>query len=314
MTIISIIIATYNRADYIGQMLDSLLNQKMEGDFDYELIIVDNNSSDRTKDIIFSYEDKFNNKLRYQFESKQGKSFALNAGIKNSKGDIVILTDDDVVLDPLWLTNIWRCFNEYGCDGLGGRILPLYPKNTPKWIKENNDLITGALVIYDYGDKNIEYKKPMYEFMGANLAFKRAVFDECGLFRTDIGAGVASQGEDTEFICRMLKKGKILYYCGQATVWHPADKLRMSLKYISQWNIKLGRYRFIVDEKGKIEDGLVCHFGIPRYLIFKIIATGFSLLIKIFNRREFLKAWIKLSLMLGTVTEIRKRKQCVQSA
>ena len=311
---ISIIIATYNRSKDIIGFFDSVLDQEITDEFEYELVVVDNNSIDDTKEIIHNYEDKFSGRLRYLFESKRGKSNALNYGVQNAKGEIFIFTDDDVILDPQWLKSIWKCYQEHDCDGVGGRILPIFPPNTPLWIKENRDYISGPLVIYDRGESTKKYDPSMIEFLGANYSFKREVFNDCGLFRTDVGPGISYVGEDTEFVNRAYKAGKNLYYCGKALVRHPTNIQRMKLKYIAKWSLGLGKYRFIVDEKGIIDENLVCYFGIPRYLIREIIMTALSLSIKLFNKREFLKSWKVLFINLGRTIEMRKVYLCSKSA
>ena len=87
--------------------------QDCEEGFDYEVIIVDNNSKSPRKDILEPYIRKFKGKIVYLSEPKQGKCFAVNTGIKNAKGDIIALTDDDIVADKYWLSNIYRCFKKY---------------------------------------------------------------------------------------------------------------------------------------------------------------------------------------------------------
>jgi len=306
MLYLSVIIATYNRCQMLPRVFKSLLNQKGIDAFDFEILVVDNNSTDKTAQVVDSFLPQFKNKLRYILETQQGKAFAVNRAIKESRGEILIFTDDDVVAGEFWLNNIVECFKKYNCDGLGGRVLAEYPQNTPGWVKENADILTGPIVLYDYGEEIKPYAKPMYEFLGANFAFKKSIFEECGYFRTDIGPGKGTLGEDTELINRFLKAGKKLYYCGKAVLWHPAESSRMSLKYIGNWNVALGRYRFIADEQRKIDQNLIYWFGMPRYLILNLFRNLIRLILNIFNKRGFLLAWIDLSRNWGKATEIRK--------
>ena len=318
MTKISIIIATRNRGGSLKKILDSLLSQKNDGSFEFEVIVVDNNSTDGTKATVESYLPKFNEatlaRLKYLFEPIKGKSCALNKGIKEAQGDITAFTDDDVVVDSQWLSQIVRCLEQYPCDGVGGRILPFYPKETPQWITDNKHLLSGPIVFYDQGELSKKYEKPMLEFLGANFAFRREVFNQCGLFRTDLGPGTPRIGEDTEFVNRLLKEKKVLYYCGNALVWHPVDVKRMNLRYIAKWNITLGRYRVLGDDQGKIPEHLTYYFGVPRYLINEIMHNGLRAITTIFNKPEFLKAWKQLFINLGKAMEIRRIYSCTKSA
>ncbi|MBF0503856.1 MAG: glycosyltransferase [Candidatus Omnitrophica bacterium] len=306
MQLLTIIIATYNRCYMLPRVFNSILNQKVNETFDFEILLADNNSTDQTRQIVESFLPQFKNKLHYLFEPQRGKAFAVNKAIKESRGDILVFTDDDVVADESWLLNIVECFRKHNCDGLGGRILAEYPKHAPRWVKDNADILTGPIVLYDYGMNIIPFAKPMHEFLGANFAFKKSLFMEYGFVRTDIGPGRGTLGEDTELINRFLKAGKKLYYCGNAVIWHPVEQNRMNLKYIGMWNVGLGRYRFIGDEHGKIDPSLVYYFGMPRYLIVQMFRDLLSLLINIFNKRKFLIAWIDLSRKWGIITEIRK--------
>lgn len=311
---VSLVIATYNRCKDLENTLESLLKQEGDGRIICEVLVIDNNSTDQTKEVVCAYQKKvaeFNPgrilmEFQYLFEPIQGKTYAVNKGIKAAKGNIIAFTDDDAVLDPAWLLSIIQCFENYKCDGVGGRIIPIYPERTPQWIKDNQDLISGPIVMYDHGEECKKYQKPMLEFFGANFAFKREVFNENGLFRTDIGPGAGTYGDDTEFISRLVTKGRSLYYCGKAVVRHPVDRKRMNLRYIAQWSFKLGRYRVIIDDHSMISNQLVFYFGIPRYLIREIVSDSASLLMKIFNKREFLKVWKKLFTNLGRVYEIRR--------
>lgn len=303
---ISIIICTYNRCESLKDTLDSLLNQENDGSLDCEVIVVDNNSKDKTKETIEHYLSQFNGRLRYVLELNQGLSYARNRGIKESKGHIVAFTDDDVILDKNWLNNIARCFNDYHCDGIGGRILPLYNKNTPQWIKENNDILNGPILLYDYGENVTSYRAAeLLPFFGANMAYKRECFARFGLFRTDLGVGQGKIGEDTEFFKRLEKAKMNLYYCGNALVWHKVKNSRLTLKYIAKWWIASGRYA-VTKDFGEIGKNTICYSGIPRWLIKEALKDSFSIIKNIFHKRRFLKAWIMAFWNIGRILEHRK--------
>lgn len=312
--LLSIIIATHNRAGTLTDALTRILNQKTDGSFEYELILVDNNSNDNTKTIVESFAARIDGRLRYLFESKRGKSNALNKGIKEARGEIIVFTDDDVIADPSWLMSIVQCFKIYQCDFAGGRVLPLYQQETPQWIKDNADILAGPIVRYDFGEnvKRLEkFQKPFHEFIGANFALKKELFEEVGMFRADLGPGTGTMGEDTEFIKRLVKKNKIFYYCGKAVVWHPVDLKRMNLSYIAQWSIAFGRYGILVSWEELLNKKLRYYFDIPRYLIREIIENGLALCASTFNKRRFLQEWSNFFIHIGWAIQIRRlyRKQ-----
>ena len=301
----TVIIATCNRADLLVKALSSILDQKAKG-IRFEVIVVDNNSKDKTRDVVVAMAESTMVPLNYSFEPMQGKAFALNRGIKEAQGEIIVFCDDDIIADPHWLMNLVNCFETYRCDAVGGRVLPDYPQHTPQWIKTNAKFLVGPIVSYDYGNEvKIYQNKFMYEFLGANFAFKKSVFSELGMFRSDLGPGRTLMGEDTEMVSRLIKADKSLYYCGTALIWHPVDRKRMSLRYIAKWNMSLGYCRVIVDEKSRPE-GLKYIFGYPRYLL-KTIAGQIGMLIKnMFNRDIFIGIWIELFINIGKAKQIRR--------
>lgn len=286
-TDISIIICTYNRCESLKDTLDSLLMMENNMIIEYEVIVVDNNSKDKTEKVIKNYIPRFNGRLRYIFESNKGLSYARNKGVQEAKGEIIAFTDDDVIIDKFWLLNIYKCFRNYNCDGSCGRVMPLYPNKTPKWIKENRDVLEGPIIRYDYGEGiKIYNNKAMKPAIGANMAFKKTCFSKYGTFRNDLGPGSGAMGDDTEFFKRLIRNNDNLYYCGDALVWHKVEAKRTTYRYIAQWNFKFGRYLARVKEN-KYKS---C-FGIPRY-IFKLILQDLKFLV--FNKSNNPKFIINL--------------------
>jgi len=309
--LISVLICTFNRCDSLGNTLDSLLNQECDSAFGYEVIVIDNNSQDRTKEVVENYIAKFGKKLRYIFEPAQGLSIARNRGIKEANGDIVAFTDDDVIADSKWLLNIARCFREYKCDALGGRILPLFPPNAPRWIKKNTDILNGPLVCNDRGEADLicDGNNDSMPFVGANIAFDKRCFDKHGLFKTDLGVGAASKGlmgEETEYFSRLQKAGQKLYYCGKALVWHRAERSRMSYRYIAKWFFASGKYYAKADFDGSARRPLVCYFGIPRCFIRDAVEQITLLFLNLFNKRKFLRNFCRFFCYFGMCYEYKR--------
>lgn len=305
-TMITVIIATHNRADLLQRTLRSLSKCVVNASFECEVIVADNNSTDHTKAVVEELKPNFGVPLLYLFEPRQGKSYAVNHAIGLASGSILAFTDDDVVIEPTWLAALYACFQKFSCDVVSGRTLPDYPQETPQWVKDNADILMGTIVFYDYGEQSKRYEKPMVEPLGANLAVRKSVFDECGLLRTDLGVGSGYLGEDTELINRIERSGKSLYYCGAALVWHPVELKRTTMKYIGQWNIALGRYRVLM-EKDRINlDVLPTYKGVPRYLVRIMTKTWIQMLLSFASKREFLKCWISLSQDRGRAMEYRR--------
>ena len=119
----SVVIATYNRAEELEKTLDSM--SKLQVADPWEVFIVDNNSPDNTKEIVLKAAENFPVPLHYLFEHEQGRSAALNTGIRAAQGEIIVTTDDDVRVEADWLTNAERALNTLDCDYLGGKALPI---------------------------------------------------------------------------------------------------------------------------------------------------------------------------------------------
>jgi glycosyltransferase involved in cell wall biosynthesis len=297
-----VIICTYNRCESLKDALESLSRQECDWSLVAEIIIVDNNSTDGTKKLIHSYADSFKTKLKYFKEEKQGKSHALNLGITSSQSDVLVFTDDDVILDSQWLGEIIRFFNENEVDVLGGRVLPLYPSQTPQWVKENQQYLRGPIVYYDYGEDIIDFNSgKICSFIGANVVFKRKVFDATGLFNVNIGPGQGTLSEDIEMFVRALKKGKKMIYDGKALVMHPVDPHRMTLRYIAKWNFQQGKTNAIF-EAIENENKLPCFGRVPRYLLRSIILKFFKFFLVILRPRSFLSQWCAFYFNLGMIT------------
>ncbi len=303
---ISIIICTYNRCESLKITLESLVKQEADDRMYWRVLVVDNNSTDQTKNVVESFMARFNGRLKYFLEPKRGISHARNRGIQEALGEIIAFTDDDCLVDKNWVSSLYNGFKQYNADAVGGKILPIYPTQVPAWVKNNIQLLCGAIVFHDHGDGVKMYQKPMIEAVGANMAFRAEVFRAYGLFRTDLGVGQGIMGEDTEFFKRLEGGAAKLYYCGNALVWHPVDAKRMTLGYIARWNVALGKYRAMVDEHGKLDSQWKYYFRIPRYLIRKIIQDGFRAVCVVFDKNKFLPIWIRLSNNWGRAMAIRE--------
>ena len=165
---ISVIICTYNRSGSLRRTLEHIRKMTVSERVNWELLVVDNNSKDDTPAVVESFKKSTNIRCRYIFEINQGLSFARNAGINNATGEIIVFTDDDVLVDNNWINNIYDAFKTHGdvaC--IGGKILPAWEKSPPKWLKGE---LLNILALCDLGEE----KKYLSEVKvwGANLSFR----------------------------------------------------------------------------------------------------------------------------------------------
>lgn len=255
----SIIVCTYNRCESLKDTLEALKNQTLSPAQGLEILVIDNNSRDQTKMFVEQAARSSPYPIRYIFENHQGKSFALNRGIQEAQGDLLLFTDDDVIPRQNWAQTLIHAFEVYQADCVGGKVLPLWSGTPPDWLinpllKRN---VAGILAMLDYGDC-LRVADPADEnfLYGCNIAFRKSVFDELGLYRLDLGprGGELSRGEDTEMMRRFLQAGKKAVYVPEAVVHHKVEKERMTMKYFRRRRFDGGKsdYYRLPREKKRI--------------------------------------------------------------
>ena len=266
---VSVVLATYNRASSLQITLDSFLHLWLPRELTWELLVVDNNSTDRTREVVERFATNASFPVRYIFEKRQGRSAALNAGIQQAKGEIVAFTDDDVILHRDWLSNLKRTFDDLDCSAVAGRVVPQWNHPKPDWLEMEGQY---AVTNFDLGDELKEVRVPP---LGANSAFRKQVFQKFGLFRLDLGVTGSSHTltcDDTEFGERLIRGGEKIVYSPSAIIYHPVDPYRITKKYFLSWyyydGVSLTRMA------GVSKEG-VFWFGAPRWL-YREMLTNFA--------------------------------------
>ena len=238
---ISVVICTYNRSQSLRQILSSLVKMEVPGDLSWEVIVVDNNSSDDTRDVVREFASAYPLDIRYLFEGKQGLSNARNKGLEAAAGDIVAYLDDDVIVDGNWLSAVQKAFNDSACMGMGGRIKLHLTHSKPDWLQESGPYaVAGVLGAFDRGQEARAIRIPPF---GGNMAFRKAAFQGHGKFRPDLGLAGSSRmlGEDTEFCTRLITAGEKVVYSPDAVVYHAVDEKRLTKRYLRSRYLYVGR-------------------------------------------------------------------------
>lgn len=231
---ISVILCTYNRCGSLARALQSISIQDFPQSIEWEVLVIDNNSGDRTRDVVEEFCRQNPQRFRYMFEAQRGKSHALNTGIKEARGDVLAFVDDDVTVAPQWLQNLTAVLQDRDWIGCGGRILPDRNFSVPRWLELKESYARAPLVMFDLGPGAAELSEPPY---GTNMAFRRSAFAKYGGFRTDLGPQPGSQirSEDTEFGSRLLAAGERLRYEPSAVVYHMVAEERLQKQYFLTW-------------------------------------------------------------------------------
>ena len=240
MVNVSVVICTYNRAESLRDTLVSLVSQTVNGNPPYEIIVVDNNSKDRTKEVVQEFQAHNGRFVRYIFEGRQGLAYARNTGIRAAKGEIVAYVDDDVIVDPAWLEALWKCFRDTNADAVGGRILRKWYSEQPVWYSEK---VGGCLVHQDLGILRKDWNSERQHFVTANIAFRRDVFDRFGIFREELGrrGDELVGGEDRELYQRLIRGDSHVVYEPEALAYHKVEPERLTKKYFRRWFWDVGR-------------------------------------------------------------------------
>ena len=231
---ISIIICTWNRAETLRMTLDSLTEQLMPTATDIEVILVDNNSTDSTKAVV---EDLLQNwrfgVLRYLFEPRQGKQFALNSGIAHSTQNILAFTDDDILFDKRWCIEINRIFSDPTVELVGGKTLITWPTSgQPAWYHANMSAVFGNV---DLGNTRLLPAPSVYAPAGANLIARRSLFQRIGGFSES-----HFRHMDFEFGMRSQHMKAVVAYEPSLLVYAPIDEACLTKRYFRRWAFKAG--------------------------------------------------------------------------
>jgi glycosyltransferase involved in cell wall biosynthesis len=236
---ITVIVCTYNRCRTLDKAIRSVVDQAISPSLGWEILIVDNNSSDETPQLVEELRQRYPVRIRYILEQQKGVSHARNAGIREARGEILAFIDDDETAHPDWLRNLTENLYSGEWCGVGGRVLPP-PFSPPPWLSPESSLNCGPLAIFNPRQEAGNLNEPPF---GANMAFRRDVFDRFGGFRTDLGrvGGKMISNEDTEFGRRLLAAGLRVRYEPSALTYHPIDENRLHKGYFLNWWFNKGR-------------------------------------------------------------------------
>ena len=236
---ISAVITTYNRSEMLAKALEPLLSQNAGG-VRYEVIIVDNNSTDNTRATVEAFIAKGHSNLRYVFEPSQGIAHGRNAGIAAARGDIIAFTDDDVMVTDNWIAVINRSFAENPeVDFIGGKILPDWTEPPPRWLTVDH---WWPLALLDRGDSRfyVNCSNPLC-LPTANASFRRELFSRIGLFRPEF-----SGREDHELFIRLWQAGGQGLYEPDLVVMARVQPERLSKSYHHRWNTTTGKFNSLM--------------------------------------------------------------------
>lgn len=240
---ISVVLSTYNRGAQLSNALEKLLQQETKG-IDYEIIIVDNNSTDHTKELVDSYIAR-DSHFRYVFEGRQGLSYGRNAGIEAARSDLIVFCDDDVEVSPTWVQKNYEAAQRFpDADYIGGKVMPIWGGPVPNWV--SGTMAPFALCMLGDEPFVVSPEAP-HCMVGASLAIRRRAFEKAGLFNIQTQRVKDSIGSTEDYDWQL----KVWAYGGHgvydpsivSATEIPMDRLNKS--YHRRWHLGHGKFNAI---------------------------------------------------------------------
>jgi len=261
---LDVIVPTYNRHTLLDKTLCSLCRADQPDGLEVRVTVVDNNSNDRTPDVVRRWQAAFDGRLDYLFEGRQGRSSALNAGIRKTRGDLVGMIDDDEEIDARWYARVLAEFSEGAVDFIGGPYVPRWGASPPDWLPMN---YLGVIGWIDGGNQTVAYGEDYPGIlMGGNAVLTRAILERVGLYKTSLsrtGKRLLA-GEDEDMYGRLLAVGARGVYLPDLIIYHYVPPERLTKQYFRRWCFWRGVSRGMLN---KLQRSPEAHlFGVPRWL------------------------------------------------
>lgn len=234
-TKLDVVVPTFNRSKLLSRSLHSLMTAPVPPEMSVSIVVVDNNSTDDTREVVEHYARQSDRPLQYVLEKTQGSSSARNAGIRASTGDIVGMIDDDEEIDKNWFSRIHSAFQDPTLDFIGGPYLPRWECPPPEWLPRDYPAIVGWI---ESSPTAREYGSGFPAMlMGGNAVIRRTMLERVGLFATHLGrsaTGLAT-GEDEDMYWRLMAANARGLYLPDLIIYHFIPKQRLTKRYHRRW-------------------------------------------------------------------------------
>lgn len=290
---ISVVICTWNRSASLRDTLTSLNDQVVNDLLNVEVIVVDNNSTDNTRQVIDEVSLTWNlGELRYAFEACQGKQFALNTGIKISQYDLLAFTDDDILFPSNWMHNIACLFHDATLDLAGGITQIVWSEaGQPIWYDSS---MLAILAGVNLGENPLDPPPLGYAPAGSNMIARRSLFERVGLF---------SEGHfrhmDYEFGLRCSNAQVHIAYDPSLIVYAPVDEACLTKRYFRRWSFKAG-----ITDDSSLDSKVNTLFSVPLWMFKQVINDCVFLCVACFrlpNNASVFKRELRLWHNLGFI-------------
>ncbi len=250
---LSLIIATYNRSEWVIETLQSVVEQSASVD-SWDCIVVNNNSTDDTIDRVVEFitiHPKFD--IRIVTETKQGLSYARNRGIKETSGRYIAIIDDDELINPDFISSYIKFFEGHTMvASAGGKIIARYRSKRPKWMSKYTERPIANPI--DLGDRACEFPRGMIPG-GGNMAIQRWALDKHGVFDPTLGrcGEKLIGGEESDLFERLRIAGEECWFVPGAVMYHLIPDEKLTHAYLDRLSYNIGvsqRLRSQIEGRG----------------------------------------------------------------
>ncbi len=270
---ISIIVCTWNRAAMLNEALGHFLQLNVPSQIRWELLVVDNNSNDDTASVVRKLSGDL--PVRYVVEPKQGLSRARNRGVAEARGGLLLFTDDDVIVDPGWLTAMYDASRRHPRGGVfGGPVTPRFEHPPDADIAAAYPVVVTGLCGVDYGPTERPLD-PCDYVVGANFCVRREALEGVAFdVRLGCQGSVPAGGEEVKLQDTIRDRGWDVIWVPAMRVQHYVAAQRLTLSYLRKFVYHRSRSSVRVAPL----PGKPTMFGVPRWLLVHYAATAYRLL------------------------------------
>jgi GT2 family glycosyltransferase len=233
---LTVLIATAGRAQTLRQTLESIFTRANLAEADWEMLVVVNSAADSgSLQVCSEFERRYSERFRFLIEPQRGKARALNMGLTQARGELVAMTDDDVICTPDYVSAVRDVFRRYPADVVQGRVLIDWIGGRPESLSPKQAV---ELSLWDFGDEVIPFSQGL---SGCNMVVRADVARQVGGFALELGPGASGLNEDTEFGMRAREAGYRLIYAPQILVRHQMPRTRTTPAMMRRRSFVRGR-------------------------------------------------------------------------
>ncbi|MGF1580877.1 MAG: glycosyltransferase [Gemmataceae bacterium] len=300
---VSVVICTWNRADLLDSTLSSMNNLEVQRDLQWELIVVNNNSTDHTDEVIRKHESTL--PIRGLFESRPGKSHALNLAGEHAQGELIAWTDDDVLVEPNWLSAYFIAAEQHPeATFFGGPVEPWFEQEPPQWFRRNKRMLSGIFAGRPVQPNEYTTITQGGTFpVGANMVARR---DRISGYTYDTRIGPRknseTRGEDFAFVQDLLDNGHSGIWVNSAKVRHFTPTKRITTQYVWDWYVGHGRTLARQNKEPSTKLFGVPRWALTKYLRHRLLSSVFSPL----QNSAWLKQYTQAATCYGFCLESRE--------